>query len=140
MQRPYLCIRYKKRDCLFPFSSESEQPSFLQLRHLKPLDSTTMIAAKYISLLALPILAVATPTTNNSPSTTVSVTSTSTATQPASQCDTGSIQCCDSVQSSSSESAAGLLGLLGVVLQGLNVPVGLTCSPVSVVGVGGNSW
>ena len=29
-----------------------------------------------------------------------------------------------------------LLGLLGIVLQNLDVPVGLECSPITVVGVG----
>ncbi|KAJ3502602.1 hypothetical protein NMY22_g18530 [Coprinellus aureogranulatus] len=35
---------------------------------------------------------------------------------------------------------ASLLGLLGVVLDvAPNVPVGVTCTPISVIGVGGNS-
>lgn len=109
--------------------------------------SLTMIAAKYLSLLALPILAVATPwgttptTKPASPTTTVTVTATATSTAiPESQCNTGDIQCCNSVQSSSSPAAAGLLGLLGIVLEGVNVPIGLTCSPISAIGVGGNSW
>ncbi|KAH8109101.1 hydrophobin, partial [Phellopilus nigrolimitatus] len=54
-------------------------------------------------------------------------------------CDTGSLQCCQSVQSAGSPSAANLLGLLGVVAQGVDVPVGITCSPISVIGVGGDS-
>ncbi|TCD65152.1 hypothetical protein EIP91_003045 [Steccherinum ochraceum] len=35
--------------------------------------------------------------------------------------------------------AAGPLGLLGIVLQDLNVPVGLTCDPISVLGIGSSS-
>ena len=31
---------------------------------------------------------------------------------------------------------SSLLGLLGIALQGLDVPVGLDCSPITVVGVG----
>ena len=32
--------------------------------------------------------------------------------------------------------AAGILSLLGIVVQDLDVVVGLTCSPVTVIGVG----
>ncbi|KAI3615934.1 hydrophobin [Moniliophthora roreri] len=39
------------------------------------------------------------------------------------QCNTGPIQCCNSVQSSSDPATSLLLGLLGVVLQGINVPI-----------------
>ena len=55
-------------------------------------------------------------------------------------CSTGPIQCCNSVQNAGAPAVAGLLGLLGIVLQDVNVPVGLTCSPISVIGVPGNSW
>ncbi|KAL5507775.1 hypothetical protein ACEPAH_5393 [Sanghuangporus vaninii] len=104
-----------------------------------------MIFNKYIALLALPILAAATPMPGGSPttqpakSTTVTVTATPTATQPASQCNTSDLQCCNSVQSSGSSDAAGILGLLGVVLQGVDIPVGLTCDPISVIGLGSAS-
>ncbi|KAJ3863222.1 hydrophobin 2 [Lentinula novae-zelandiae] len=59
--------------------------------------------------------------------------------EPASSCSTGPVQCCNSVESASSEGAAGLLGLLGIVLQDLNVDVGLTCSPITVIGASGSS-
>ncbi|THU77680.1 hydrophobin-domain-containing protein [Dendrothele bispora CBS 962.96] len=55
------------------------------------------------------------------------------------QCNTGSLQCCNSVQKASSSGVGLLLGLLGVVLGDVNVLVGVTCSPLSVIGVGGNS-
>ncbi|KAL5480796.1 SC3_5 [Sanghuangporus weigelae] len=101
-----------------------------------------MLFTKYASVLALPLLAVATPggthTTKATSTTTVTITSTATATQPASQCNTGPIQCCNSVQSASSPASSALLGLLGIVLQNVNVLVGLTCSPISVIGVGGS--
>ncbi|KDQ57933.1 hypothetical protein JAAARDRAFT_114005, partial [Jaapia argillacea MUCL 33604] len=51
-------------------------------------------------------------------------------------CNTGPIQCCQSVQSAQSDAVTTLLGLLGVVLGNTDVLVGLTCSPISVVGVG----
>ncbi|KAJ7854499.1 hypothetical protein B0H13DRAFT_1903643 [Mycena leptocephala] len=38
-------------------------------------------------------------------------------------------QCCNSVVSSSSAAASGVAALLGLDLTGLNVPVGLSCSP-----------
>ncbi|KAI0628291.1 fungal hydrophobin-domain-containing protein [Trametes polyzona] len=57
------------------------------------------------------------------------------------QCQTGQLQCCQSVQTASSEPISTILGLLGVILDDLNIGVGLTCTPISVVGVGGsNSW
>ncbi|KAA1470763.1 fungal hydrophobin [Dentipellis sp. KUC8613] len=56
--------------------------------------------------------------------------------EPASECSTAPVQCCDSVQSASSPAAASLLASLGVVLQDLTTPIGITCSPISVVGVG----
>ncbi|THV02187.1 fungal hydrophobin [Dendrothele bispora CBS 962.96] len=58
---------------------------------------------------------------------------------PASQCNTGPVQCCDSVQSASEPSVATLLGLLGVAVQSVTGQVGVTCTPISVIGVGGNS-
>jgi len=50
-----------------------------------------------------------------------------------SECDTGSLQCCSSVQSSTSTSAtaaASLLGLLGIVTGPITGLVGLTCNPI----------
>ncbi|THH04285.1 hypothetical protein EW145_g5635 [Phellinidium pouzarii] len=55
----------------------------------------------------------------------------------ASQCDTGSAQCCQSVQSSSTSAVAALLQSIGVVVQGVDVPIGITCSPITVVGGSG---
>ncbi|KAJ7430349.1 hydrophobin [Mycena galericulata] len=43
-------------------------------------------------------------------------------------------QCCDSVVSSSSSAASLVAALLGLDLTGLNVPVGLSCSPITVLG------
>ncbi|KAF5348028.1 hypothetical protein D9758_010050 [Tetrapyrgos nigripes] len=57
----------------------------------------------------------------------------------AGQCNTGPIQCCNSVQSSNTGLVSGLLGLLGVVLGGVTAQVGVTCTPITVIGGGGNS-
>ncbi|KDQ50478.1 hypothetical protein JAAARDRAFT_87470, partial [Jaapia argillacea MUCL 33604] len=72
---------------------------------------------------ALAILAVATPTPN----------------EPASSCTTGPIQCCNTVESASSPAAAGILASIGVIVQDVNALVGLTCSPITAVGVGSGS-
>ena len=56
-------------------------------------------------------------------------------------CSTGPIQCCNSVKSASDPATSLLLGLLDVVVQGVDVLVGLDCSPITVIGVGaGSSW
>ncbi|KAF8895187.1 fungal hydrophobin-domain-containing protein [Infundibulicybe gibba] len=66
---------------------------------------------------------------------------TTTPTTPASQCNTGDLQCCNSTQESSNTNASltSLLGLLGVVVGSLTGQVGVSCSPLNVIGVGGNS-
>ncbi|KAF7342266.1 Hydrophobin 2 [Mycena venus] len=43
-------------------------------------------------------------------------------------------QCCSSVQSSSSSAVSAVAALLGLDLSGLNVPIGLSCSPITVIG------
>ncbi|KAJ7607082.1 POH2 hydrophobin [Mycena polygramma] len=43
-------------------------------------------------------------------------------------------QCCTSVQSSSSSAVSAVAALLGLDLSGLNVPIGLGCSPITVIG------
>jgi len=42
------------------------------------------------------------------------------------------------IQPSSTQGSL-LLGLLGIILQDLNLNIGIGCSPISVVGVGGNA-
>ncbi|KAL0948412.1 hypothetical protein HGRIS_010993 [Hohenbuehelia grisea] len=59
--------------------------------------------------------------------------------QSAGQCNTGTLQCCNSVQNANSASFAGLLGAIGVPLQGVTGLIGFTCSPITGIGVGGGS-
>ncbi|KAI0737152.1 hydrophobin [Daedaleopsis nitida] len=78
--------------------------------------------AKLFTLSALAILAVATPMP-----------------APAASCSTGAIQCCESVQPANSAAAAPILASIGVVVQDVNALVGLTCSPITAIGVGSGS-
>ena len=81
--------------------------------------------SKLSALATFAILAVATAAPNSSPTT----------------CSTGPIQCCDTVEKASDPAAAAILASLGVVVQDVDALVGLTCSPVTVIGVGtGDSW
>ncbi|KAF5375921.1 hypothetical protein D9615_008253 [Tricholomella constricta] len=107
----------------------------------KPLSSkmfSRISAAFFYLLVAFTVFAAAMP--GGTPTVTVTVTpAPSPTTIPASQCNTGDLQCCNSVESASSDAVGLLLGLLGIVLTDLNVLVGITCSPLSIIGVGGNS-
>ncbi|KAI0694100.1 hypothetical protein C8T65DRAFT_667283 [Cerioporus squamosus] len=77
-----------------------------------------------LSVASLAILAVATP-----------------APAPDASCSTGPIQCCQSTAKASDPAAAGILSSIGVVVQDIDALVGLTCSPVTVIGVGsGGTW
>ncbi|KAF4580784.1 hypothetical protein EYR38_003071 [Pleurotus pulmonarius] len=101
------------------------------------------VSSLFIAFVAFTILAAAMPGGGYPKPTTVTVTATPKPTETSgsgSQCSTGPIQCCNSVQSSGSGGLVSvLLGLLGVVLGGIDVPIGLTCNPISVIGIGGNS-
>ncbi|KAJ7077534.1 hypothetical protein B0H15DRAFT_561004 [Mycena belliarum] len=91
-----------------------------------------------------PYASVAT-TSTNAPSVTTSIndpsatTSTkgpeamTSATAPPTSAPT-SKQCCTSVQNSNSSACSAVAALVGLDLSGLNVPVGLGCSPITVVG------
>ncbi|KAN0094582.1 Fungal hydrophobin domain containing protein [Tylopilus felleus] len=56
-----------------------------------------------------------------------------------SSCDTGSIQCCDSTQSSDTQIIGELFGFLGLPLPPAGTQVGFTCSPITVGGTGSGS-
>lgn len=49
-----------------------------------------------------------------------------------SQCNTGEMQCCNSVQNVNLTTLSQLGGLLGINVQGLVPTIGLTCSGISV--------
>lgn len=60
-------------------------------------------------------------------------------------CNVGTLQCCESLQAANSQSVqqlaqgnALLAAALGIAP--VTVPVGLTCSPLSIAALGGNSW
>ncbi|TRM66679.1 fungal hydrophobin-domain-containing protein [Schizophyllum amplum] len=83
------------------------------------------------------------------PVTTVTVTAPATTTTIIGEgCTTGDQQCCNQVTSASDHSATTLLGLLGIVLEDLNVLVGLGCTSVlgggscnsQIVCCENNSW
>ncbi|TFY64146.1 hypothetical protein EVG20_g6047 [Dentipellis fragilis] len=126
-------------------SLSSQQPSSPSTSRPSPLSKMLAHAsAVFLSVLATSAVMVAAspapwgnPTTTPAITTTVTVTApATTSTAPASQCNTGPVQCCNSVQSASSSSASDLLGLLGIVLQDVNALVGIDCTPISVIGAG----
>ncbi|KAL0948088.1 hypothetical protein HGRIS_010709 [Hohenbuehelia grisea] len=80
--------------------------------------------ASSVAILALPVLAAATAVPRD---------------LPASQCNTGDLQCCNQTQTATPALTSVLGGLLGIVLGPITGLIGLTCSPLSVIGVGGNS-
>ncbi|KAK7036697.1 hypothetical protein VNI00_011362 [Paramarasmius palmivorus] len=57
----------------------------------------------------------------------------------AGECNTGPVQCCNDVKAASDPSLAEVFGVLGIVAQGVTGQVGVTCNPISVLGLGGNS-
>ena len=86
--------------------------------------------AKIVSIATVAFLAVATPAmaqVSHKPSFPPSLSMTS-----LSQCNTGSLECCQSVQNSDSSDIAKLLGLLAVIVEGVNIPIGVGCSPITV--------
>ncbi|KAJ2919693.1 hypothetical protein MD484_g645, partial [Candolleomyces efflorescens] len=55
-----------------------------------------------------------------------------------SQCNTGPVQCCQKVTTSNDKDAGLIIKLLGILVPGTQT-VGLSCSPLSVLALGGNS-
>ena len=72
---------------------------------------------KTATIASLAVLAAATPTNGQG------------------QCNTGDLLCCQSTQNTApapSSFLGGLLSLLGVVVQAVDLPIGVTCSPITV--------
>ncbi|KIY44716.1 fungal hydrophobin [Fistulina hepatica ATCC 64428] len=89
-------------------------------------------------LFVVALLAVTAAAGGGGATTTVTVTAPgSTATSiPASDCSVSNTQCCDTVTTTSDPAASLLLGLLGIVVDLVDVIVGLGCSPISVLSGG----
>ncbi|KAI0746819.1 fungal hydrophobin-domain-containing protein [Daedaleopsis nitida] len=79
------------------------------------------------------------PPPTKTATTTKTVTVTAPASAPTGACSTGPIQCCNSVSKASDPVSSLLLGLLGIVVEGVDVLLGLDCSPITVIGVGSGS-
>ncbi|KAF8187169.1 type 1 hydrophobin [Pholiota molesta] len=54
-------------------------------------------------------------------------------------CNTGPVQCCNSMQSASTPGMSSLIALLGASLSGFTGQVGLNCSPLGVAAISGGS-
>ncbi|KAI0643531.1 fungal hydrophobin [Trametes meyenii] len=80
------------------------------------------LAATFTTVSALAILAVATPAPQAGAGT--------------GSCTTGTLQCCEQVQTADSLGISTLLAAIGVVLQDLDIPIGVGCSGITGVGVG----
>ncbi|RDB19601.1 Fruiting body protein SC1 [Hypsizygus marmoreus] len=52
------------------------------------------------------------------------------------QCNTGSVQCCNSVQDAQSPGVTDILALVGIDIGAITGQVGLQCSPLTVIGAG----
>ncbi|THH14201.1 hypothetical protein EW146_g6112 [Bondarzewia mesenterica] len=96
-----------------------------------------MLAKYSFALLAsLATLGFAAAAAAGNPTTTIPSIPKTTVTPPASQCNTAPVQCCNSTTTAGAPAAAEILSLIGVVVQDLDIVVGLTCNPITIVGVG----
>ncbi|EIN06929.1 fungal hydrophobin, partial [Punctularia strigosozonata HHB-11173 SS5] len=55
------------------------------------------------------------------------------------QCNTGNLQCCQHTADASDPVTGLLLGLLGIVVEAVDGLIGISCSPISIVGLGSGS-
>ncbi|EIW55691.1 fungal hydrophobin [Trametes versicolor FP-101664 SS1] len=88
-------------------------------------------------VLSLTLLAVALPGGKPPPpTTTITATGPPPTSTPGDLCSTGNVQCCQSVGGADDHVIGALLGLLGVVVDAVDVVLGLQCSPIKIVGLG----
>lgn len=58
-----------------------------------------------------------------------------------SQCDTGTVSCCNNVQPAGSAAGRNALSNLLDIVVGAAVPIGIDCTPISALGLGsGGNW
>ncbi|KAK0240747.1 hydrophobin-251 [Armillaria nabsnona] len=84
------------------------------------------ISTLTLAVLALPLLVASSVVPRQETNTTVT----------GGQCNTGSAQCCKSVQDPKSDAVQNVLGLLGIPIGDITAQVGLTCAPITVLGLG----
>ncbi|KAK0505227.1 hydrophobin-251 [Armillaria luteobubalina] len=87
------------------------------------------ISAFSLAILALPLLAASSAVPRQDTNTTVT----------GGKCNTGSAQCCKSVQDPKSSAVQNALGVLGIPIGEITANVGLTCTPITVLGLGTTS-
>ncbi|KDR72954.1 hypothetical protein GALMADRAFT_142657 [Galerina marginata CBS 339.88] len=81
-------------------------------------------------------LALATMTTLVAATYTTTVTpSPAPTSEPANQCNSGNLQCCNLVQSSSSSVVGQLIDSLGILIDGGEALVGIACTPIDILGL-----
>ncbi|KAI0360661.1 fungal hydrophobin [Trametes cingulata] len=90
-------------------------------------------------VLSLVLLAVATPGGAPPPPTTTITVSPPAPTSTGDLCSTGSLQCCQSIGQANDPVIGLVLGLLNIVVDGVDALLGLQCSPLKIVGLGSDS-
>jgi hypothetical protein len=55
-------------------------------------------------------------------------------------CSTGPAQCCQNIGNKDAPGVSALLGLLGVVVSDLGIPIGTGCTPLNIDVGGGVNW
>ncbi|KAF8154163.1 fungal hydrophobin-domain-containing protein [Crassisporium funariophilum] len=55
------------------------------------------------------------------------------------QCNTGPIQCCNKVGTAQAIGYTHILAAAGIVIQPVDAILGVECSPITIIGAGGNS-